>query len=413
MNCYKPKKLCLLCSYRSIEKKQFGMIRNGIPNTKTFQQTDIGLTCKKCNSFTCIDCINLVVPVMCHDKHKFESTVFFDHLEQASSAQQSTLLDSHSEFIGHCCLINKSFRLETDPVHPNQHRCDQSRERSIDSRLSGCIFIPEFLLFIDSPIDCMDIHTVGGEYEMKESNKRDTCRLSSSSSKHQHYKHEYLPPRWGGVVPHDFAVENAMLAPDRYGEFPDDWKLIASLIQVEKDATIPHRMSFQTAIFFVGLVQEMDLGLSGLEASMHGSCITSEPPMDTKPITAVLITSLAKKFKNKKEFCVHICPQAINAELKNIKETRLIVIHRDRSQNSKLPIDLKPAAEQNIPECSKFKYFYTVYNLNFVKATFVLHAVGFHRDTFADGDPSLENKISPQPPIEGESFFEDHNDMAT
>ena len=111
----------------------------------------------------------------------------------------------------------------TDPVHPNQHRCDRSRERSIDSRLSGCIFFPEFLLFIDSPIDCMDIHTVGGEYEMKESNKRDTCRSSSSSSKHQN-KHEYLPPRWHGVVPHDFAVENAMLAPDRNGEFPDDWK---------------------------------------------------------------------------------------------------------------------------------------------------------------------------------------------
>ena len=223
MNCYKPKKLCLLCSYRSIGKKQFGMIRNGIPNTKTSQQTDIGLTCMKCNSFTCIDCINLVVPVMRHDKHKFESTVFFDHLEQASSAQQSTLLDSHSEFIGHCCLIDKSFRLETDPVHPNQHRCDRSRERSIDSQLSGCIFFPEFLLFIDSPIDCMDIHTVGGEYEMKESNKRDTCRSSSSSSKHQN-KREYLPPRWHGVVPNDFAVENAMLAPDRNGEFPDDWK---------------------------------------------------------------------------------------------------------------------------------------------------------------------------------------------
>jgi hypothetical protein len=94
------------------------------PTQKTFQQTDIGLTCMKCNLFTCIDCINLVVPVMRHDKHNFESTVYFDHLEQVPSAQQSTLLDSHSEFIGHCCLIDKSFRLETDPVHPNQHRCD-------------------------------------------------------------------------------------------------------------------------------------------------------------------------------------------------------------------------------------------------------------------------------------------------
>ncbi|OEU10743.1 hypothetical protein FRACYDRAFT_246573 [Fragilariopsis cylindrus CCMP1102] len=331
---------------------------------------------------------------MRHDKHKFESTVFFDHLEQASSAQQSTLLDSHSEFIGHCCLIDKSFRLETDPVHPNQHQCDRSRERSIDSQLSGCIFFPEFLLFIDSPIDCMDIHTVGGEYKMKESNKRDTCRSSSSSSKHQN-KREYLPPRWHGVVPNDFAVENAMLAPDRNGEFPDDWK---SMYINNHKIALPHDEN----IFKMGLVQEMDLGLSGLEASMHGSCITSEPPMENSRTGKSFVFIL-----------LHICPQAINAELKNIEETRLIVIHRDRSQNSKLPIDLKLAAEQNIPECSKFKYFYTVYNLNFVKATFVLHAVGFHRDTFADGDPSLENKISPQPPIEEESFLDDHNDMAT
>ena len=163
MNCYKPEKLCLLCSYRTIvELKQFGKTKSGILNTRTFQRTNHGLACTKCHQYICIDCINLVVPLMAKDKHLFVNTQFVDALEDVSGKQPSRIKTPQG-FIGHCCLLKDVIVPTNQFVSKNVSSLSSIPKHST---LSGSIYFPEFDLFIDSPFDCMDIHAVGAEYNM-------------------------------------------------------------------------------------------------------------------------------------------------------------------------------------------------------------------------------------------------------
>jgi hypothetical protein len=94
----------------------------------------------------------------------------------------------------------------------------------------------------------------------------------------------------------------------------------------------------------------------------------------------------------KKDFSFLITPQAVDAELKNIEETRMVTNHSSSvRKKSALPLDMAEAPKGLTG--SQMHRYYSLYNRDFIKYTLVMHPVGFHRDTFADGYPSLENKM--------------------
>ncbi len=112
--------------------------------------------------------------------------------------------------------------------------------------------------------------------------------------------------------------------------------------------------------------------------------------ISTKPITALVIEKLQEKMKNKAGFDVTITPHAVSEELRNIAETNSIV-SAYKSKSDDLPLDLEPFTDPF--EGNDFELFYAIYNRDFIKYTIVMHPVGLHKDTFADGTPSLENKV--------------------
>ena len=109
------------------------------------------------------------------------------------------------------------------------------------------------------------------------------------------------------------------------------------------------------------------------------------PFISTKPITALIVNAISQKLMKNENFKVRITPQAIEAELKNIEETRLTL------EGNEVPIDMKELPSDM--KGSMREKFYYLYNLYFIKYTLVMHSVGLHRDTFADGVPSVENKV--------------------
>ena len=117
--------------------------------------------------------------------------------------------------------------------------------------------------------------------------------------------------------------------------------------------------------------------------------------ISTKPITATLITMIEKKLMSSDDFKIKITPQAVVAELKNMEETRLLIssFNDTESSNELAPIDLKLPDSITRTSSKNGHHYYSLYNTNFIKYTSVMHPVGYHRDTFADSVPSLENKI--------------------
>ena len=111
--------------------------------------------------------------------------------------------------------------------------------------------------------------------------------------------------------------------------------------------------------------------------------------ISTKPISALIIVQLQKKLYKTRDFKVKITPHAVSEELRNIAETSAIVsAHNTKSE---LPLDLESAPKGF--KGSDTDLFYVLYNRDYIKYTLVMHPVGLHRDTFADGTPSLENKV--------------------
>ena len=222
MSLFKAKKLCHLCSYRSIEFKQFAEVKKGVSNTRTFQKSNIGLTCTKCNGFVCIDCMQLLVPVMSRDAKHYCNHDLLDAFKEAISPF-SKIIKTPVDYIGHCCTISRPSRLpasaEGDEVI---HKMPFSNCPDLTPRLSGCIFFPEFDIFIDSPMNCMDIHAVGAEVK----NVVRKAKRKRSGKPTPPQKIEYLPARWHCVVPHPFALENNSKAPIRNGVLPAGWKMM-------------------------------------------------------------------------------------------------------------------------------------------------------------------------------------------
>lgn len=222
MNRFVADRLCLLCSYRTIEDQQFGNVRDGISNTRTYQATNAGLVCTICNGFVCIDCIRLLVPVISKESRKHSNTDILDMYKAAIDMHPGSI-KTPPGYIGHCCSIDKPAQSSQDIInHPHETKEIHSTN---ESRLSGCIFYPEFCLFIDSPINCIDIHAVGAECNVTRtiSKKRKHSRKGVSQIKKT--SNIYLPARWHCVISHSFATSNNRVAPTFNGSYPKSWRI--------------------------------------------------------------------------------------------------------------------------------------------------------------------------------------------
>ena len=224
MNCSKFNRLCKLCSYRSIENKQYGKIRNGESNTKTFQTTDNGLICSSCNGLTCSVCMKLLIPFLQKNKDKHANNDLLHAYMNAVEMLPSPIL-TPAGFIGHCCNIDDyNVNVPTNVIHKNATVTDSMKSPSVvhDGRLSGCIYFPEFQLFVDSPLDCTDIHALGAEKEV-------TAGLVPIFKKGKFRKNDglrsriYLPARWHCVILDDYARSNNDISPHRNGMLPKNW----------------------------------------------------------------------------------------------------------------------------------------------------------------------------------------------
>ena len=262
MSLFNASRLCLLCSYRSIELKQFGKTRNGEINAKTHQTTDSGLICSKCDGFVCHNCISLLVPAMKLDSKHFQSTDLLDHYSHAVEHQKSTSR-SPPNYLGHCCLIElptvthnasttipkcQSTKRESNPIAScdtsnepkNNHSCSsassknspsaqqiavpstsKSSHKTTSPALSGCIFYPEFNIFIDSPFHCVDVHALGEECSdeyncLKRKMNRDSPKPTRICN---------LPGRWHCVIPHNSARKLEKISPLSNGKIPSFWNV--------------------------------------------------------------------------------------------------------------------------------------------------------------------------------------------
>ena len=173
---------------------------------------------------------------MTKDKSMYLNTDFIDSLERFISvkAQQK----GGSDFIGHCCLLkeqipssppspselsNASIKLPSDNQDPQTSAATSPcYDHDIAPPLSGCIFFPEFDLFIDSPFDSMDIHAVGAKYNVERIKLKKRKKDGTPSFRFK--RDEYLPARWHGVIDHEFACRNIDLTPISNGPIPISWK---------------------------------------------------------------------------------------------------------------------------------------------------------------------------------------------
>ena len=143
-------KWCLLCSHTTIEERQFN--KN---NANCFQKHSDGITCSNCSQFVCIECATNFLPMLKRDRHKFHSdyATFVDQLEDFVT-NKSNKIDSN--FIGHCCLINrqrKIARQEQKELLPT----------SMTSSTGGAFCVPQFRLIIPIDLGAIDILALAKE----------------------------------------------------------------------------------------------------------------------------------------------------------------------------------------------------------------------------------------------------------
>ena len=236
-------RLCHLCSYRSIELKQFGTTRKGLLNTRTFQATNSGLTCTSCNAFVCLDCVKLLTPLIENDAKDHVDSYLLDSFHHALRSKGKTNC-SPKNYIGHCCALSRPRHDNVTPssapskkvttkcfsvpstIAPSKSTPASSKTAAppesppITPRLSGCIHFPEFDLFVDSPMDCMDIHAVGAESKFIVKNK---LKRNKSGNLKPPAAEIYLPARWHRVVSHTFAASIDDKAPKANGPQPESW----------------------------------------------------------------------------------------------------------------------------------------------------------------------------------------------
>ncbi len=202
-------RLCLLCSVRSIEVNQFGKEIKGVKNIKSFQKTNVGLNCSKCKGLVCVDCMSQLVPVMKKDSKHFISQSLLNGFNKALHSMSNNNIPL-SDHIGHCCVISS-------PTLPKRSVLPSSPKVG---RLSGCIFFPEFDIFIDSPLECMDIHALGEETSVSSQ----CLKRKQSGSDTVKKKTVLLDARWHCVIPPAVALSIHDRSPKPNDSVPPHWK---------------------------------------------------------------------------------------------------------------------------------------------------------------------------------------------
>ena len=107
----------------------------------------------------------------------------------------------------------------------------------------------------------------------------------------------------------------------------------------------------------------------------------------TKPLAALILKELPAVIQHDDVPQIVLNPKAIAEELENIRAVRALTRSFILRHNQSNPSD-KIVAGSAREMCE----FYKIYSYNFLMFTLVLHAVGLHKDTFADGEISLENR---------------------
>ena len=115
-------------------RKENRKTRKGKSNTKCFQRTNDGMTCSKCNSFVCIECLLLATHLLKQDKHLFVDQTYVNNIDTIVSDYGKKNYKSPSNCIGQCCLIEQDTPIkDTTSIKPN-------KITNIDTPiLSGCI----------------------------------------------------------------------------------------------------------------------------------------------------------------------------------------------------------------------------------------------------------------------------------
>ena len=285
MSSLKAPSLCLLCSCRSIELKQFGKSRKGVMNTKSFQKTHVGMKCSKCNGFVCVDCLTVLVPIITKDVNHFASSSLLRRLEEALFSITSTGV-THRGHIGHCCdvyLQHEEKNIMTSTVEKTKThlktvmKCSSSSvvENSLPptpcstelvGRLSGCVFFPEFDIFIDSPLECMDIHAVGAEVTISSNRPKRKFPANDSSRKERNC---YLEARWHCVVPPEVAAAIHDISPLPNNPIPNHWEVV--LLHNIKVAT-PHNQN-DFMVRYLIIVCHISFNLFLFHSFFYPSCL--------------------------------------------------------------------------------------------------------------------------------------------
>ena len=150
---YKSRRPCITCSYRSIERKQF---KN--KNTRCFQKQRVGLRCKLCSRFMCIDCIQAIYPQIAKHQERYHSDCS-QYLEGIKLFYESKGKLTPSDFVNHCCLITQH-----SPKKGKRKRTNEIPTRSNKkSLLGGAFCVPEFQVIIPIDFGSMDILGLGEE----------------------------------------------------------------------------------------------------------------------------------------------------------------------------------------------------------------------------------------------------------
>ena len=113
--------------------------------------------------------------------------------------------------------------------------------------------------------------------------------------------------------------------------------------------------------------------------------------ISTKPLAATIIQAIQRKLLGNDNFKVTITPQAVAEELRNIAETRQVILASSTPNIAEPPLGLKTVPKYLVG--NDMFIFYAIYSMLFVKWTLVAHSVGLHKDDFKDGMASLENKM--------------------
>jgi hypothetical protein len=94
--------------------------------------------------------------------------------------------------------------------------------------------------------------------------------------------------------------------------------------------------------------------------------------VSTKGLAAAIVVAIGNTD-------ISICPIAVKEELQNVAFTRKFI--------EQFSLD------KNLSPQQKLGLFYAFYSENYLSYTLVQHPVGRHLDTFANGKPSLENRV--------------------